>query len=259
MRVIRYASQREFRYGEVRGHQVYPFKGTIGSLTPSNEPAVALDQLRLVAPVTPRQIIAIGPGYRAHLKGGPEPARPYYWIKPASAVLDPEGVIELPPGVPVVCHESELAVVIGKVAKDVPLDRAQEYIFGYTCINDVTAGNLPNLPEFLASQFFVDGKIYDTFAPLGPWIETTLSTQDLGVECRVNGTIRQKHRTSDFIFSPAKLVSLISSVLTLHPGDVIATGSPPGVGPLTDGDVVEVEVEGIGILRNRVKNKATRN
>ena len=113
-----------------------------------------------------------------------------------------------------------------------------------------------NIPEFLKSMYFVDGKMFDTFCPLGPCIETELSLDDVEIECRVNGVVRQHHSTSDLLFSPVQLVSMISSVLTLYPGDAIATGSPPGMGPLVDGDVVEVEVQGIGVLRNHVKAKS---
>jgi 2-keto-4-pentenoate hydratase/2-oxohepta-3-ene-1,7-dioic acid hydratase in catechol pathway len=157
-----------------------------------------------------------------------------------------------------VVHESELAIVIGKVAKDVPPERCAEHVFGYTCINDVTAGVLVRREEFQRSQYAIDGKIYDTFAPLGPVIVTDLDTDDLRIQCRVNGNIVQDHRTTDRVWSLMEVISLVSSVMTLHPGDVIATGSPPGMGPLADGDVVEVEIDGIGILRNPVRTKVHR-
>lgn len=256
-KIVRYSHRGADRFGELRGTKILPLRGTIGSFSHADEPSVDADGVRLLVPTTPSKVVAIGPGYRVHLKGGPAPARPHYWIKPVSALLDPEGTIVLPNGVPMVCHESEVAVVIGKVSKDVPIDRAHEHIFGYTCINDVTAGNMVNIAEFLKSQYFVDGKIFDTFCPLGPCIETELSLDDLEIECRVNGVVRQHHRTSDLLFPAAQLVSMISSVLTLNPGDVIATGSPPGMGPLVDGDVVEVRVQGIGVLRNHVKAKST--
>lgn len=255
-RIVRYAAGATTGYGEVRNGLVMPLNGTIGSFTYAEEPPVSLQEVRLLAPCTPSKVVAIGPGYHAHLHGRAPPPRPNLWIKPATALLDPGGIIEIPSAPPMVCHESELAIVIGKTAKDVSADRASDYIFGYTCINDVTAGKMTDLPEFAASQYFVDGKIFDTFAPIGPWIETELDPDDLQIECRVNGEVRQMHRTSDRIWSPAQFVEIITSALTLYPGDVIATGSPPGMGPLVPGDVVEVEVEGIGILRNRVAGKA---
>jgi 2-keto-4-pentenoate hydratase/2-oxohepta-3-ene-1,7-dioic acid hydratase in catechol pathway len=180
-------------------------------------------------------------------------------VKPASAVIGPDDVIERPTDIPMVCHESELAIVIGKVSKDVPIEQAPEHIFGYTCANDVSAGNLLNIEEYVKSQYLVDGKIFDTFAPIGPCIETNFAVDSSQVVCRVNGVVRQKHNTSDLLFTPAQLVQRISSVLTLYPGDIISTGSPPGMGPLVDGDIVEVEIEGIGILRNAVRNKRAGN
>jgi 2-keto-4-pentenoate hydratase/2-oxohepta-3-ene-1,7-dioic acid hydratase in catechol pathway len=176
-------------------------------------------------------------------------------VKPATAVIGPGDVIERPSDIEVVCHESELAIVIGKVSKDVPIARAAQHIFGYTCANDVSAGNLLNIEEYVKTQYLVDGKIFDTFAPMGPCIETDFSPANAQVVCRVNGVVRQNHNTSDLLFSPAQLVHLISSVLTLYPGDVISTGSPPGMGPLVDGDAVEIEIDGIGTLRNTVKAK----
>ena len=256
-KIVRYLYQGRAEYGELVGTEIAPLEGSIGSLNPADRPRVSLSRVRLLAPTAPSKVIAIGPGYRVHLKGGPAPARPYYWVKPASAVIGPDEVIERPADIPVVCHESELAIVIGKVSKDVPIERAYEHIFGYTCANDVSAGNLLNLDEYMKSQYLVDGKIFDTFAPIGPCIETDFAVGSSRVVCRVNGTVRQSHNTSDLLFSPSRLVQLISSVLTLYPGDVISTGSPPGMGPLVDGDVVEVEIDGIGILRNAVRSKVT--
>lgn len=250
MRIVRYDDGANVRFGDLRGGEIRPLDGDLAALAPADAAPVPLSAVTLRMPVVPGKIVAVGPNYRAHLKGNPPPPRPYYWIKPATALLDPEGVIELPTDVPMVCHESELAIVIGRTTKKVSPAEAPAHILGYTCINDVSAGNMIDIPAYVASPYFVDGKIYDTFAPLGPVVVTDLDPSDLNVRCRVNGDTRQDHRTSDMIWQPAELVSLISQVLTLHPGDVIATGSPPGVGPLQPGDVVEVEVEGIGVLRN---------
>ena len=258
-KIVRYIEEGEPAYGELVGSEIAPLEGSIGDLVPAHRPRVNLNRVRLLAPTVPSKVVAIGPGYRVHLKGGPAPARPYYWVKPASAVIGPNDVIERPTDIAVVCHESELAIVIGKLSKDVSIERATEHIFGYTCVNDVSAGNLLNLEEYMKSQYLVDGKIFDTFAPIGPCIETHFAVESSQVVCRVNGAVRQSHNTSDLLFSPARLVQLISSVLTLYPGDVISTGSPPGMGPLVDGDTVEVEIEGIGVLRNTVRNKRPAN
>jgi 2-keto-4-pentenoate hydratase/2-oxohepta-3-ene-1,7-dioic acid hydratase in catechol pathway len=258
-KIVRYLFEGHTGHGELIGTEIKPLQGTIGRFSDAGRPLVNLTQVRLLAPTMPTKIVAIGPGYRAQLKGGPAPSRPYYWIKPATAVIGPDDVIERPADIAVVCHESELAIVIGKVSKDVPIAQASEHIFGYTCANDVSAGNLLNIEEYVKTQYLVDGKIFDTFAPIGPCIETNFSADNAQVVCRVNGVVRQNHNTSDFIFSPAQLVHLISSVLTLYPGDMISTGSPPGMGPLVNGDVVEVEIDGIGTLRNTVRAKRPTN
>ena len=251
---VRYAADRP-RFGELVGDVIHPLDGAPGSFSRSGEAPVAAASVTLLAPVEPSKIVAVGPNYRAHLGGGQPPVRPYYWIKPPSAVLDPEGTILLPSEPPMVCHESELAIVIGRKVANASVEEAAEAIFGYSCVNDVSAGQLTDMAAYFASQYFVDGKIYDTFAPIGPVVVTGIDATDLRVQCRVNGETRQDHRTSDQIWSPAQLVSVISQTLTLYPGDVVASGSPPGPGPLAPGDVVEVEVEGIGILRNRVSAK----
>jgi 2-keto-4-pentenoate hydratase/2-oxohepta-3-ene-1,7-dioic acid hydratase in catechol pathway len=152
-------------------------------------------------------------------------------------------------------HECELAIVIGRTAKDVTIEAAPGHILGFTCMNDVTAGDFATPGAFGASHYYVDGKIFDGFAPLGPCIVTGLDVGNLKMECRVNGEVRQSHSTSDFLFSPPFLVSLISHVMTLLPGDVISMGAPPGVAPMVDGDVVEVEIEKIGVLRSFARNK----
>jgi 2-keto-4-pentenoate hydratase/2-oxohepta-3-ene-1,7-dioic acid hydratase in catechol pathway len=254
-RIVRYAMDG-VHHGTLDGDAILPLDGQFPDFRASGRPPVPLPSARLLAPVTPGKIVAVGPNYHAHLNGNPPPARPYLWIKPSSVLLDPEGVIQLPGDAPMVCHESELAIVIGREARDVSMADAPAHIFGYTCINDVSAGQLTDMAAYFASQHFVDGKTYDTFGPIGPAIVTDLDPADLRIRCRVNGETRQDHRTSDQIWPPAQLLSLISQRMTLYPGDIIATGSPPGPGPLHPGDVIEVEVEGIGVLRNRVEARA---
>lgn len=253
MKLLRFELDGEISMGELQGEQIWRLTGDPMHLTRrAGSPPVRLGDVRLLSPVLPSKVVAVGPNYHVHLKGGAPPHRPYYWVKPSTAVNHPDAPIRLPGGEVPVNHESELAIVIGRTARGVDPAEALEHVLGYTCVNDVSLGEMNDLPKYLASRELVDGKICDGFAPLGPLIETQLDTADLRVRCRVNGATRQDHRTSDMIWNPAQLVSMISRVLTLLPGDVIATGSPPGVSPLRRGDVVEVEVEGIGILRNFV-------
>ena len=250
---VRYLQGNSTSYGILEGTSITPVEGPFGDFKPSDRPPVPLDAVRLLAPAVPTKIIAIGPNYRAY--PGVEAVPLMMWTKPASCLNDPEGVIELPPGHPAVNHEAELAIVIGKRAKQVQPMNAGEYIFGFTCMNDVTLGDFSAPGAFGRSPYFVHGKICDGFAPLGPCIVTGLDISDLRLQCRVNGEIRQDHSTSDRIHEPAELVATVSNYLTLLPGDIISTGSPPGVQPLHDGDIVEVEIENIGILRNYARTR----
>jgi 2-keto-4-pentenoate hydratase/2-oxohepta-3-ene-1,7-dioic acid hydratase in catechol pathway len=252
MKIVRYDHGGRQQYGELKGDRITPLDGEFPNFKPTpGAKAVALSAVKLLAPTQPSKIVAIGPNYHAHLKGGAtQPPRPYYWIKPASAVLNPEEDIRIPGDAPSVCHESELAIVIGRKACRVSAAEGKSYILGYTCVNDVTAGMMHEPEKHFKSQYAIDGKICDTFAPLGPCIVTDLDPSDVQIQCRVNGETRQNHRTSDMYWPPATVVSLISHVVTLMPGDVIATGSPPGAAPFKAGDKIEVEVQGIGVLRN---------
>jgi 2-keto-4-pentenoate hydratase/2-oxohepta-3-ene-1,7-dioic acid hydratase in catechol pathway len=251
MKIVRYLKGDQGSYGELEGENILPLEGPLEKLTRVRGASpVPSRSARLLAPTVPSKIIAIGPGYKVHLQGGPAPKRPYFWIKPSTAVLDPEGEIVLPPNL-TVNHESEIAIVIARRAKNIAPKDARSYILGYTCCHDVTAGDMSDRAAYMQSQLFLDGKIFDTFAPLGPLIVTDLDTSDLRIQCRINGKIRQDHRTSDKLFAYDDLVSMISRILTLLPGDVITTGSPPGVSPMAPGDTIEIEIEGIGILRNR--------
>ena len=251
MRIVRYSHAGKTSYGDLQDDKIVPLDGPLENLTPAKgASSVALSAVKLLAPSTPSKIVAIGPGYKTLVKGGPGFERPYFWIKPSTTVLDPEGEIELPPGL-TVNHEAEIAMVIGRKAKNVAPQDAAEYILGYTICHDVTAGNMADRAEYMQSQLFLDGKIFDTFAPFGPAIVTDLDPSDLRIQGRVNGKTRQDHRTSDRLWDYDKLLSMISHILTLLPGDLITTGSVPGVAPMAPGDTIEIEIEGIGILRNR--------
>jgi 2-keto-4-pentenoate hydratase/2-oxohepta-3-ene-1,7-dioic acid hydratase in catechol pathway len=175
------------------------------------------------------------------------PEDPIIFIKPPSAAIGPGGEIIYPSSSKHVDYEGELAVVIGKRAKNISSSFASDYILGYTCFNDVTARDLQQ-----KDGQWTRAKSFDTFAPLGPWI-ADIDPSELDIRTRVNGIFKQDSNTSDLIFSVPRLVEFISQIMTLEPGDVIATGTPPGVGPLKSGDVVEIEIEGIGVLRNFVR------
>ena len=254
---VRYEHAGTIRYGELSGTAVQPLDGEFGAWRRAPPPTLELADVKLLAPTLPSKIIAIGPNFYAPFRGANAlpPMELMYWTKPPTVLNHPEGVIELPPGVPAVNHEVELAIVIGKRAKQVRRERAHEHILGFTCMNDVTAGDLVTPGAFGASPYFIYGKIFDGFGPLGPCIVTDLDTRNLHLETRVNGKIRQSHSTSDRIHEPDEIVARVSNVLTLYPGDVISMGSPPGVAPIVDGDVVEIEIEGIGVLRNYAKNR----
>lgn len=204
---------------------------------------------RLRAPVTPTKIVCVGRNYADHAKelGNEAPPEPIIFLKPPSAVLDPEGTIVRPAISQRVDHEAELAIVIGREARHVKASDWRDYVLGFTCANDVTARDIQK-----KDIQFTRGKGFDTFCPLGPCIETELDVSSLRVTARVNGETRQDGSTSQMIFSCAFMIEFISAVMTLLPGDVILTGTPAGVGPLNAGDVVEVEIEGIGVLRNHV-------
>jgi 2-keto-4-pentenoate hydratase/2-oxohepta-3-ene-1,7-dioic acid hydratase in catechol pathway len=203
----------------------------------------------LLTPCTPSKIVCVGRNYADHAKelGNEAPPEPILFLKPPSALLAPGGTILRPALSQRVDFEGELAVVIGRRAKDVPSARWRDFVLGFTCANDVTARDLQK-----KDVQFTRGKGFDTFCPIGPSIETELDPSALRLTTRVNGATKQDGNTSQMIFPVPFLVEFITAVMTLEPGDVILTGTPSGVGPLAAGDTVEVEIEGIGVLTNRV-------
>jgi 2-keto-4-pentenoate hydratase/2-oxohepta-3-ene-1,7-dioic acid hydratase in catechol pathway len=204
---------------------------------------------RFLAPVTPSKVVAIGLNYKDHAAemNKPLPAEPLMFMKPSTAVIGPDEPIRIPPGAGTVHHEAELGVVIGKLAHRVTPDRALAYVLGYTCVNDVTARELQK-----KDVQYTRAKGFDTFAPLGPCVAIGLDPSSLDIEGTVNGQTRQSSNTRQLIFSVREIIAFVSSVMTLLPGDVIATGTPSGVGPLTPGDRVTIKVAGIGELSNPV-------
>lgn len=276
MKLVTYATDAGPRVGCLDDGEVVPTPGIPDLLTFFNDPtleytieaalkgrigAQGVEEVQLLAPIPrPLKIIGIGVNYRGHAKetGRNIPDAPILFSKPPTAIVGPEANIVIPNGASKVDYEVELGVVIGKHARNVSVDEALDYIGGYTVFNDISAREY----QFRDGQWF-RGKSYDTFAPMGPCLtlpDQISDPQDLKLQLRLNGKIRQNSSTSDMIFSVAELIADISQVMTLEPGDVIATGTPAGVGHvakpkpiyLQSGDVVEAEIAGIGILRNPV-------
>jgi 2-keto-4-pentenoate hydratase/2-oxohepta-3-ene-1,7-dioic acid hydratase in catechol pathway len=253
VRIARYTTGDDPTYGavegeggrlvlaELQGDPLYQATVFTGVRTP-------LDDVRLLAPVIPRsKVIGIGKNYADHAAemGSEVPKEPLMFLVPNTAVVGPGDPVVMPPQSSEVHYEGELAVVIGKLCKDVSVDRAADVIYGYTCANDVTARDLQR-----GDGQWSRAKGFDTFCPLGPWIETSLDASDVRVTTRLDGKTVQDSRTSLMMHDVPALVAHVSSAFTLLPGDVILTGTPAGVGPVQAGQRVEVEVEGIGVLSN---------
>lgn len=251
MKLIRFQQgDRAPQYGWVYEDRVGLLEGSPFGAYLRQEARIPLEEVQLLAPAQPSKIICVGRNYAAHAKehNAEVPQVPLIFLKPPSAVIGPGEAILLPPQSEQVEHEAELAVVIGRRGRWIAAEGADEYILGYTVVNDVTARDL----QFSDGQW-TRGKGFDTFCPLGPWIDTEFDPSDAMITCKVNGELRQMASTRDMVFGIRELVAFASSVMTLEPGDVLLTGTPAGVGPLRDGDTVEVEVAGLGVLRNPVR------
>lgn len=214
-----------------------------------DQPITNLSDIKILPPVKPSKVVCVGLNYRDHaLELGMEiPQEPVLFIKPPTTVIGTLDPIIYPKSSKQVDYEAELAVVISKKAHQIDEKEAKEYIGGYTALNDVTARDLQQ-----KDGQWTRAKSFDTFCPLGPWIDTEINPSNLDISLKLNNEVKQDSNTKNMIFPPEELVSFISNIMTLHPGDVIATGTPPGVGPMKVGDVAEVSVEGIGILKNEV-------
>ena len=240
----------ERRYGILDDERVREISAAPWGTWSETGKSVATSKVRLVAPVEPRKIVCIGRNYAAHAAelGNEVPKDPLIFLKPSTAIVGPDEAIALPKYSQRVEHEGELGLVVGRRCSHLSDDDdSLSYLLGYACVNDVTARDLQK-----ADVQFTRAKGFDTFCPVGPHIETELRPDDLLVETLVNGEVRQTGRTSLMVFSPAFLVRWLSQMMTLEPGDLIATGTPSGVGPLVTNDTVEVRIEGIGVLRNPV-------
>ncbi len=251
MKIVRVDSEvDDITYGAVEPEGIRLHRGSPFIAWEPTETVVGWNEARLLAPVIPTKIVAVGKNYVDHAAemGGEVPESPLIFLKPPTSVIGPLQSIRLPAQSEEVHHEAELAVVIGKVTRNVAIEDVGPHILGYTAANDVTARDLQR-----SDGQWTRAKGFDTFCPLGPAIDTELDPQEgLSIVCRVNGEIRQSGSTSDMVFGVGEIIAYVSSVMTLLPGDVILTGTPDGVGPIEAGDHVEVEVEGVGVLMNPV-------
>jgi 2-keto-4-pentenoate hydratase/2-oxohepta-3-ene-1,7-dioic acid hydratase in catechol pathway len=254
MRLVRYQTKQDSpRWGWLHENLVGPVEGNPFGEFRRMEANLPVDTVRLLAPVEPGKIICVGRNYAAHAKehNVDVPEVPILFLKPPSSVIGPEETILLPPQSQKVEHEAELAVVIGKPGRWIAPENATGYILGYTISNDVTARDLQR-----RDGQWTRGKGFDTFCPIGPWLETEFDPADALITCYVNHgerhEMRQMGSTRDMVFQVRQLVAFASSVMTLEPGDLVLTGTPAGVGPLSAGDVVEISIEGLGVLRNPV-------
>jgi 2-keto-4-pentenoate hydratase/2-oxohepta-3-ene-1,7-dioic acid hydratase in catechol pathway len=246
-RFVRFQQGTRTGYARLEDNRLHGLRGGIFGIHAYGGDVLSLDAVELKTPCVPSKILCVGLNYASHLGDRPVPERPEIFVVPPSAQLDPGGTIVLPGGTNQVQFEGELVVVIGKRARDLTDEQAREHILGVTCGNDVSARDWQrnDLQWWRA-------KGCDTFAPFGPVIACGLDYEDLLLTTRLNGAVTQQQRTSDMIFSPAHIVSFISRHMTLYPGDIIYTGTPGSTAPMQAGDVVEVEIEGVGVLRNPV-------
>lgn len=251
MKLARVRRGNEVYWGVLRDGVVTRLAGPpYGGIVETKE-ADPWEQVRLLCPAEPTKVVCVGKNYLLHAQEMQEgvPQEPLLFLKPPSAVIGPEDEIVYPSLSRRVDYEGELAVVIGKACRQVEPAHALEYVLGYTCLNDVTARDLQK-----KDGQWTRGKGFDTFCPIGPWLETELDPGHAAIQTRLNGTVVQRSSTELLIHSVPVLIAYISQVMTLLPGDVIATGTPEHVGPMQAGDIIEVEIGGIGTLRNRVVN-----
>ncbi|MGZ4128340.1 MAG: fumarylacetoacetate hydrolase family protein [Actinomycetota bacterium] len=250
MRIARVSHGGAISFAVLEGEGAVELDGPpVGGIRFSGNRA-PLSECKLLAPVLPSKVVAVGLNYASTAAsiGAAIPSEPLLTLKPSTSVIGPDDPIRKPRDVEVMDHEGELAVVVGGLVRNADEQAAREAILGYTCVNDVTSRDLRE-----REGQWTRAKGYDGFCPLGPWIETEVEPLDLSLSTRVNGEVRQQVSTKELIFGPVELVAFVSRVMTLLPGDVICTGTPPGVSALEPGDTVEVEIEGIGTLRNPVR------
>lgn len=255
MHIVRFLAGQQPKYGILNEDVIHslandPFSAfAVGTNFTFDGKVYPLTDIKLLAPCLPSKIVCLGLNYRPHAKEANEepPTSPIIFIKPSTAVIGQDEAIVLPRNYQRVDYEGELGVVIGKKARFVATDNAKEWVMGYTCVNDVTERQMQK-----DDGQWTRSKGFDTFAPVGPWIETQVNPDNLRIETYLNGELRQSDSTSELVFGISTLISFISGVMTLLPGDIISTGTPAGIGPMKAGDIVEIKIQNIGTLRNSV-------
>jgi 2-keto-4-pentenoate hydratase/2-oxohepta-3-ene-1,7-dioic acid hydratase in catechol pathway len=251
MKYVRFQSEDGASYGVVDNDgQVRTVSGSIYDNPQTGDAVGKVEDLTLLAPCEPTKIFCIGRNYDSAVRarGSDYPTAPVAFLKTPNSVVGPDGDIIRPGGIENFVYEGEMTVVIGKEAKSVSADDAMDYVFGYTCGNDMSVRDWQQ-----TDAHWTRAKASDTLCPLGPWIVTDIDASDLALKARVNGKLQQDGRTSDMIFKIPQVIEYLSASITLMPGDVILTGTPLGATPVVDGDVVEIDIEGIGTLRNTIR------
>lgn len=254
MKIVRFKAGDDIAYGLAEAEGVTLYQGSPFVAWEPTETLIPWESVQLLAPVLPSKVVAVGKNYIDHAEETDSlvPEEPLIFLKPATSVVGPNAPVVLPKISEMIHHEAELAMVIGRVARNVRAEDASAYVFGYTAANDVTARDLQR-----RDGQWTRAKGFDTFCPLGPAIETELDPLErLAVIGRVNGEVRQAGFTADMVFGGAEILEFVTQVMTLLPGDVILTGTPSGVGKVESGDLMEVEIDGIGVLANRAVGAA---
>ncbi len=249
MRYVRFEISGKKEYGVLNDHTVQKYEGKPFKYLEPTQEFYSLEEVKLLAPCEPSKIIAMGLNYHSHAKemDMPLPNSPLTFLKPSTAVIGPDDDIIYPSASTRVDYEGEVAVVIKKAGWRISKEDAMNYVLGYACFNDITARDLQKV-----DVQWTRAKGFDTFAAIGPWIETDLDHADINIETYLNGKLKQKGNTCDLIYTVPEIINFISNVMTLLPGDIIATGTPSGIGPMYPGDVVEIKIDSVGTLRNKV-------
>ncbi|RKL61851.1 DUF2437 domain-containing protein [Thermoanaerobacteraceae bacterium SP2] len=250
IKFVRFDAGQGPEYGVLEGNKVFSIKGSIFGAWEKQGRSFELHEVKLLAPCEPRKVVCIGVNYKevVNKKGDPIPEEPVIFLKPDTSVIGPEEAIISPEGIKELNYEAELVVVIKDRVKDVSVEDAKNHVLGYTCGNDITA------KDFMKKgKPWTKAKGYDTFMPIGPCIVSGIDGDNLNIRMYHNGTMTQNSNTSDMVFNVSQIISYVSHIMTLNPGDIISTGTPPGKGNLKSGDIIEAEIDSIGRLKNTVR------